>query len=402
MSSKLRPPVFMFLLMLSAWSMGYAQQNGVGSLIPFSSLGAPTAIPKPALTPLGGTLILSDAPEKLTASSALPGALYRGQVEGEFRVFYHHQNVSLPSVMVGVAITNTSSQVEILLARGRGEGLSIYPDLAGQTALAGFLSSRRTIGFLKVLLPGESYFDVQTSPEGDTASAIRQYLAIALPGAESPAAMPMELFENLAAPASSQAGELPALPGGLSWGKATVTTLAYTGDQPSNPTAISVLPPDTHIRGTFPHFDRSGAFPVATSGGLQYLSIETASPGKPYANDLPGEYELGVDEVDGGTQVYNDGNYGVLYRLRIAIDNSAAPTATPFALLMQPSGGSGRYVMLVSGHLDLSPSVSYTSAWWFDELTLHGASRVIDLETSLPGGASGPQKLLFDPGFDGQ
>jgi hypothetical protein len=69
---------------------------------------------------------------------------------------------------------------------------------------------------------------------------------------------------------------------------------------------------------------------------------------------------------------------------------------------MQPSGGSGQYMMLVSGHLDVSPSVSYTSAWWFDELTLHGAARTVNLETSLPGGAAGPQKLLFDPGFDGQ
>jgi hypothetical protein len=55
-----------------------------------------------------------------------------------------------------------------------------------------------------------------------------------------------------------------------------VTTLAYTGDLPAQPAKLPILPADSHIRGTFAHFDRFGAFRIVTSSGLQDLPVDTS------------------------------------------------------------------------------------------------------------------------------
>ncbi len=212
--------------------------------------------------------------------------------------------------------------------------------------------------------------------------------------------MPINLFQTLAAAFSPEGEERPNLPCGFSPGTATVSTVAYIGDQPSDPVSLPVLPGDTHIRGTFAHANRSGVFTIPTTGGLQYLSVDTSAPGKKYSNPMPNEYELGVDSVDWGTQVYDDGNYGVVYNFQVAFQSSG-PSQT-IALLMQPSGGAGHYVAFTDRQEALSPYVTYQSAWWFNEMTLRGGLTRIDLQLTLPGGAAGPQKLLFDPGFTGQ
>lgn len=375
----------------------WAQQTQVGGLVPVSSLGTPTALTKPTLTLQGGHLLLSDSPEQFKTASELPGVMYRDHVTGDFRVFYHHQNVSTESVSVGVAITNTSSQPEIVFARGSGEATNLYPDVAGQAAASSFISSKHSIAFAALLLPGKSYYKVQTLADGDTASAILEYLLVAVPDIRS-LSLPIELFQNLAS--SDEEATQPDLPGGFGLGSATVSTVAFIGDQPADPASLPVLAPDTHIRGTFAHADRSGTFSVSTAAGLQSLSVDTAPPGKPYSAPFPNEYELGVDAVDGGVSVYNDGNYGVIYNFNI-IFQSTSPGQT-VALLMTPSGGSGHYLALTNRQMALSPYVSYTSAWWFNNTALRQKQTLVNLQTTLPGGASGPQKFLFDPGFTGQ
>jgi hypothetical protein len=384
-------------MIVSFSGAAWAQQTQVGGLVPVSSLGTPTALTKPTLTLQGGHLLLSDSPEQFKTASELPGVMYRDHVTGDFRVFYHHQNVSTESVSVGVAITNTSSQPEIVFARGSGESTNLYPDVAGQAAASSFISSKHSITFSTLLLPGKSYYKVQTLADGDTASAILEYLLVAVPDVRS-LSLPIELFQNLAS--SDEEATQPDLPGGFGLGSATVSTVAYIGDQPADPASLPVLPPDTHIRGTFAHADRSGTFSVSTAAGLQSLSVDTAPPGKPYSDPFPNEYELGVDAVDGGVSVYNDGNYGVIYNFNI-IFQSASPGQT-IALLMQPSGGAGHYLAFTNRQMTLSPYVSYTSAWWFNNTALRQKQTLVNLQTTLPGGASGPQKFLFAPGFTGQ
>jgi hypothetical protein len=380
--------------------MGWAQQSQVGGLVPFSSLGKPTAITKPTLMAHGGHLLLSDSPEQFKSAGSLPAAMYRDQVTGDFRVFYHHQNVSQESLSVGVAITNTSSQPEVIFARGAGEGTSIYPDVAGQAAASSFISSSRKIGFAALLLPGKSYYKVQSLSNGDTASGILEYLVVTVPGDVRSLSLPIELFQNLADASASERGDQPDLPGGFSLGSATVSTVAFIGDEPADPVSLPILPRDTHTRGTFPHADRTGTFAISTAAGLQSLSVDTAPPGSKYSDPMPNEYEQGVDVVDGGIPVYDGGNYGVIYNFHIVFQRTGPIPSV--ALLMQPSGGAGHYLMFTNRQAALSPYVSYTSAWWFNDIKLRGTQTRIDLQTTLPGGASGPQKLLFDPGFTGQ
>jgi hypothetical protein len=80
--------------------------------------------------------MFSDCPEQLLDTSLLPGAMYRDSVTGESRVFYQHQNVTPVDIRVGVALSSSSTEPELLFARGTGVGINICPDVAGQTALA--------------------------------------------------------------------------------------------------------------------------------------------------------------------------------------------------------------------------------------------------------------------------
>ncbi len=396
-------------LLLTA-SCGMAQQYQLGSLVPVSTLGTATLIPQPTLTAQGGPLIFSDSPEDLKATDDFPVALYRDDVQGEFRVFYHHENVSLASLTIGVAITNVSDHAELLMALGRGQGLSIYPDVAGQAALDGFLLTQRLPRFLTVLRPNQSYYAVQTASEKETASGLLEFVVVNLPDDS----LPFPSIYNLSRMLSSDHRSGPPgtlsradLPPGLDLGTAAVTTVAYDGSQPSDPADLPVITPGNNTRGTFPHDDRLGHFVVDPSAGLQALPVDSGRTG---SGAMPGEYQAGVDTVDGNIQVYDNGNYGILYDLHIEVRNSktrqtqtAAPNVS-IGMLMQPSGGSGQYVMNLPGPRSqplMSPSVNYKSAWWFYELQPHPARRDFELQTSLPGGSDGPQRLLFAPGFTG-
>ncbi len=181
MSYRVRISCIAVILRVTFGGAARAQQSQVGGLVPFSTLGTPTAITKPTLTLRGGTLLLSDSPEQFKSAGHLPAAMYRDRVQGDFRVFYHHQNETAQTLSVGVAVTNTSNQLEVLFARGKGVGINAAPDVAGQAAAASFISSRRSISFASLLLPGKTYYEVQNLPNGDTASGILEYFLVAIP-----------------------------------------------------------------------------------------------------------------------------------------------------------------------------------------------------------------------------
>ena len=391
------------LLLSSAILPAQAQIGSLFSATPFEN---PTEITKPTLTQQGGSLLLSDSPEEISSTSKLPGACYRDTVSGLFRVFYHHQNNLDSADSVGVAITNSSSSPELLFSHGLGSGISVYPNAAGQTALANFLASHGSTAFLTVLQPGQSYFSTESTPSGDTDSGFKEFIAISIGAVADSAMLPVSLLEALDGKslADKESSQIEAsLPIDFASGKVTVTTLVYSGSKPASPAKLAILPADTHIRGTFAHADRSGSFTIKASGGLQYLAIDTSAPGELYSDDMPGEYELGVDAVDKNAKVYNDGNYGVLYKLAVKINNGANLLSTsPMGLLMRPTGGAGTFVFSLNGSVQQSPYVDYTSVWWFGEVKHKATSATVTLETSLTGGSAGPQQLLFDPKFNGK
>ena len=324
-------------------------------LVPIESLKPAVPMVKPVLEGTGGPLILSDSPE----SPKTEGAFYRDSVTGSFRVFWHHQNMTGEPLTVAVAVTNESDEPIMLFSNGIGLATDYYPDVAGQNALADFMGNHAAQKKEAILQPGESYYLTALTENTHTASGIANFTAYKQHGHED--------------------------------AKVTVTTLGYK-EQPSNPLDVPILPKDMHVRGTFPHMDRTGTLEYNTSSGNSLIRISSAAYG-PWGDSMPGEYEEGWNAVDGGTAV-NNGNYGVMYRLNIAINNEENAKRV-ISVYDNPSGGAGHYVIGWGKDLLRSPFVNYQKAWKFTEFTVNKKGKTVAAELSLTGGAAGPQTLYF-------
>ncbi len=181
-----------------------------------------------------------------------------------------------------------------------------------------------------------------------------------------------------------------------------VTVAVYRGTPPQDPAALPVVPgtPPKLIkgtpyyalaRGTLAHGDRYGELKLEPARGPVRLSVDSAAYG-PYSQKMAGEYELARSAVD-GLQGYINGNYGVVYSFRLRF---ISPARRSYRLLLQPSGGSGHYALRAKGEAVDSPYLSHRGAWWFYDAVSYGSTEAL-LETSLPGGSYGPQKLFFIP-----
>ena len=362
--------------------LGYPGVAGAADeLVPVEELGSYQPLPKPTLQQAGGRLVLSDSPETLADAAQLPAVLYRDRVEGRCRVFYHHQNLTGRTLLIGTAVHNPTDRPAWIVQLGEGIGVDQYPDVAGQRALASFLRGLAPAHSVRLLPPGGVLWALHPVEHGSTISGWQELWAVDAPSSQPPA-------------------RLPRVPQGLRPAGMLVATLACL-EPPAGPlTELPVLPGDEHTRGTFQHADRLGRLEVGSAGGLQRLSVGTAAPGHPYSDPMPGEYELGYDAVEGRV-VDNNGNYGVIYHLQVELVSAQPGRELVFALLMQPSGGFGHYVMEVDGQLELSPFVSYRYAWLFHRARLRGRRTRLEITTALPGGAFGPQTLYFYPGYAG-
>lgn len=325
------------------------------TVVPVSTLAPAAPLEKPQLTGVGGKLIFSDSPETFSET----GAFYRDEAEGEFRVFWHHQNTADHLLTVSVAITNESAEPVELYSKGSGVATNMYVDVAGQTALADFLRTRGTTRYLATLEPGEHYWIDAPTGSMLTTSGIVQLEAVTK-HAHRPTTV-------------------------------TVTVLGYD-TRPEHPEQLPILPPSIHTRGTFPHFDRIGTIRYNTSMGNVYLSVDSAASG-PWKDDMPGEYEVGWDAVD-GKEVINNGNYGVLYHWSVEITNDEHHPRT-VNLYLNPSGGFGHYALQWKEEILESGFLSYLDAWNFKSFTLGANGNTYRAEMSLTGGSAGPQKLYF-------
>ncbi|MCC3376579.1 hypothetical protein [Cohnella sp. REN36] len=326
-----------------------------GETVPVGTLQPAAKLQKPQLVGTGGTLILSDSPETFEGT----GAFYRDTVKGEFRVFWHHQNTGAVTYSVGVAVTNTSAESVKLYTKGKGVGTNLYVDVAGQAALASFLTSQKDKTLAATLAPGQSYFVSEPTEPEITNSGIVQFEA------------------------STAKGNKPA--------SVTVTTLGYD-TVPARPDQVPVLPEDSHTRGTFPHFDRAGLIQYDTSLGNAFLSVDSAASG-PWSDSMPGEYEQGWDAI-GGKSVINNGNYGVMYRFAVQVKNSLHDRRTA-SLFLNPSGGYGHFALLWNKQLFQSGFLSWENAWHVTDFKVGPHGALYASEISLTGGSSGPQVLYF-------
>ncbi|MDC3413808.1 hypothetical protein NC797_08480 [Aquibacillus sp. 3ASR75-11] len=357
MKKKLTLSFFLSLLLL--FLIPFTSFAAEKTTVPIEDLKPAVHLEKPTLQPTGGTLILSDSPETYKED----GAFYRDSVTGEFRIFWHHQNRSGETRTVAVAITNTSDQTVQLFDKGQGVTADYYPDVAGKQALVAFLENKSEKKYVTTLDPGESYFLETSAEDLYTVSGIAQFVVYNKHGNDK--------------------------------GTVTVTTLNYLNEKPENPLDVPVLPGDTHTRGTFPHFERTGTLNYDTELGNAYIRLSSAASGQ-WSDKLPGEYEAGVSAVDNNEPVINNGNYGVTYNLDIKIANSLSSPQL-IDVYDNPSGGFGRYVMSWNGHVSTSGYLSYLNAWKFADLNVGANGNDYNFVTSLPGGASGPSVIYFVP-----
>ncbi|OXM13427.1 hypothetical protein [Paenibacillus herberti] len=324
-------------------------------VVPIATLKPAVAMVKPVLTPSGGTLVLSNSPESPTTT----GGFYRDTVSGSFRVFSHQANLTGAGLNVATAVTNTSGYKVKLYLEGAGAGIDYYPDVAGQNALDAFLKSRGSKRPIAVLQPGETYWKIHAVPANDTLTGYLQLRAETMYGGSAPV---------------------------------TVTTLGYAAKRPSDPLVEPILPPDKHVRGTFPNFDRTGTLVYNTSAGNSLIRVSSAPSGQ-WADFMPGEYEQGRDAITGAT-VANSGNYGVIYDMSVQINNQSDSKRT-IGVYLNPSGGAGHYTIGWGGKLLNSGFLNYTMAWQFAELKVGRKGKTVPSRLSLTGGSSGPQTLYF-------
>jgi hypothetical protein len=391
-----------------------AAAGATGAVVPLQDLpGSPGQYhqinPEVTLQPEGGVLLFSDDPEAIVAGMVLPGAGYRDAATGAFRIFFHHANRTGVALVQAVALTNPGPEPVALYARGAGIGVSLYPDQAGQTAMAAFLASREEVTFLGVLPAGQSLEVSPTEvPASDTVSGVEEFVALTAPrGTEAAAALARALE---ATPFADVAGHgLPSgLPAGFAPATVVVTDLLYRAGSPApaDPDAVPVLPSTALLRlvapglyalhrGTFPAYDRYGVVTVDEAAyAEQDLAVDTGVLG-PQA--MAGEYLVGRDATD-GLAGYEPGNYGVVYDLHVVVEETP-PTPPPVALLLWPSGGFGHYSLSLDGAVLRSLFVRYSQAWYCAQVAVPGARGFAALDASLVGGSYGPQRLLFVQGF---
>jgi hypothetical protein len=357
--------IFVMLVMVIGVNTAYAAE----AIVPASSLEPAQQIEKPVLTPAGGKLIFSDTPETFDKA----GAFYRDSAEGEFRVFWHHQNAAENTMTVSVAITNESSSPVMLFSKGSGVATSVYVSYAGQLALADFMRTYGQKKYLATLKPGESYYVDAPTAKDLTTSGIAQFVAV------------KQDQQGQNEGQNSDGGNGPA--------QVKVTVLAYD-TKPEHPEQVPVLPEQGGelVRGTFAHFDRFGTITYNTEMGNAYKTVDSAAYGQ-WMDTMPGEYEEGWDAVDGKT-VINNGNYGVLYHWNMEFVNDTNKPKT-VKMYLTPSGGYGNYTLQWGNAILESPWMSYLQAWNFSTFTLGAKERSIKSLMSLTGGSAGPQKLYF-------
>ncbi|QUG40123.1 hypothetical protein KD050_12445 [Psychrobacillus sp. INOP01] len=335
-------------------NQSFANEN----YVPIETLKPAVHLEKPELKQTGGKLILSDSPETYSDN----GAFYRDTATGEFRVFWHHQNVSGENRNVSLALTNTSDEPVMLYSKGVGASVSIYPDVAGKEALVQFLEEKAKKKYIKTLQPGESYYLETNADDGETVSGIAQYVVYTKHSHQQ--------------------------------ATVTATTLNYV-ERPTDPLSVEILPPDSHVRGSFPHFDREGILTYDTALGNAYVRLSSAASGQ-WSDKLPGEYEEGISVVDGNKPVINNGNYGVLYNLDVKVENSLQ-SPQQLSIYDNPAGGFGHFAMQWNGKLKTTGFLSYVNAWKFASEKIGANGNQYDFVTSLPGGASGPSVIYFVP-----
>lgn len=250
---------------------------------------------------IGGKLIFSDSPE----SAADTGILYMDthlpatRPETANRIFVYHVNTSHSGKMkFSVLIRNNGKSSAVLTVRRTGiSGPGANYMLIGQTALYRWLASSPRPS--RAVAPGQTVqldtrFDSIEAGHGDLINGIWDYT-----------------FDQP---------------------HAIIICALHSNDDPvAVGPALKVLARDIHDRGTFAHcdklYDPSDNTIIDTAGGIRQFPI--GGDGDVYVTGFDNAVFPPVAAI-------NDGNYGVLYTIKL---NTASSDSRALALLISPRGG---------------------------------------------------------------
>lgn len=289
-----------------------AAQGSTISLAGINPLNCPQVPTREAWS--GGKLILSDSPE----TPATPGKLYEDATLSATtngnpnRIFLYHVNGNAATRMkFAVLVTNTGGDAGVLRIERRGT--------AGPTtayAYAGKLAFQRWL---------------DSAPGADVTVAAGGTVRLD-PTFDSVSALVNNLMHAIWDYSFTQPHRI------------TIVAVAAADDPLATAPTLPLLARDVHVRGTFPSADKSyetaTGYAIDTANGVQQFPIVNHT-----ASDT---YGVGVDATD-GTPMTNSGNYGVLYRIRLAL---AATDGRNLGVVINPRGGGW------GGALEATPGIT--------------------------------------------
>lgn len=306
----------------------------------------------------GGTLLLSDSPETVSAD----GILYQDTVKGTARLFFHHVNGTAVDKKFGVVLENAAAEAaEVIVYRYGLAGPSLNYMQVGKDAQTRYLA-------------GSELYTVTVPAKGSALlDAGLDKLTV------KPDMLVNGIYDFMARkPVTVKTLLLPL--------KAAARVAVRT---------LPVLPTDKdRLRGTFAGMDRL-LLPLRP-----YNPAADGSAAITLADNQLDPYAVGVDATT-GLAALNYGNYGVVYRMFITGETGIA------AYSLNPRGGAYAGAIGVKyRHLEQPPVATPADALALGEGTLtalapigqYEASQSLWLTFSPPGASNLPVRLVLAPG----
>lgn len=305
----------------------------------------------------GSPIVLSRSPEAFTHT----GILYHTTMSGRFRLYMYQVNESPGAARVGVAFTNPTHHWLDIELRRQGIGINIYPDVAGDFGLTHWLSYHSRTRTLARIAPGNTYYLLQPVPRGDTHSALWGLTATTSSGA--PATVDL-------------------------------TTVVLPARGRIDLHSLTLIPHDPNPRGNLAHSEITARIPISAPFRPVHFTVGGLNGAYGTAK-VPGEYITGVDTMSGRTFI-NHGNFGIIYRFTLMVRTPPGHT-TKLSVYLQNLGGGGHYVARFAGTTTLTPWVWFYQTERLGQIQAPPGMHRYHLTISVPGGATGPERIYLVP-----
>jgi len=306
-------------------------------------------LPKKVVEDRSRKLLLSDSPESIKEL----GILYQDKVNGKARLYADHINETGNKMQFVIMARNTSPTKSVTIkTTNKGEVYpSIYANLIGHEASVDFMLKDPVQNEKLELGPGQGFSYVRM-PDFYPGQGVNVFYDVETDGEVE--------FSFLA------------IDSGISTPVASL--LPY----------LKVLPFDGHVRGTFPLSDM--AWNVDMKGVTKPTRL-TIGDGK----DDP--FIPGYDKGPGRTgEVKNDGNYGVMYNIRIE-------NPPKMAVLLLAKGGVFKGPFKINGVFHMAPHSGVIQAFEVIHVLTRtdGSGEALNIEFTPPAGSAFPIDIIFYP-----